>query len=123
VQRSVKASPQRIIQEGVLREVFLHIAAITRLFPTTASGDKKAMTIEVDRATALKAELRFLATPSIEQGLKDKSEEGKVKLLLMADFVFALEVFPSCLNNCGPRKTRINYKLQRFFGAYQYTSK
>ena len=72
------ASPQRIIWEGVLREVFLQIAAITKAFPTTASGDKKAMTIEVERATALKAELRFLATPSNEQ-----------RLLLMADSVFA----------------------------------
>ena len=81
------------------------------------------MTIEVDRATALKAELRFLATPSNEQRLKDKSEEEKVELLLMADSVSALEVFPSCLNKCGPRKTRVNYELQRLFGAYQNTSK
>jgi len=88
--------------------VFLLIAARTRTFPTTAKGDKKAMTIEVNRATALKAELRFLATPSNEQRLKDESEGRKVELLLMADSVSALEVFPSWLDKCGPRKTQIN---------------
>jgi len=91
--------------------VFLQIAARTKAFPTTASGDKKAMAIEVDRATALNAELRFFATRSNEQRLKHKSGERNVELLLMADSVSTLKVFPSWLNKSGPPQKKQNQLL------------
>ena len=49
VHKSVKANPLRRIWKGVLAKVPVHIAARISSFPTTATGDKTAMMIEVQK--------------------------------------------------------------------------
>ena len=47
VYRSVNANPLNNTWKGVLTNVFFQIAAKTNAFPTTATGDKTAMIVEV----------------------------------------------------------------------------
>lgn len=49
VQKSVKAKPLSSIQNGVRMKFFLHTAAKINAFPATATGERKAMIIEVGK--------------------------------------------------------------------------
>ena len=49
VHKSVMANPLRRIWNGVLGKAFFQIAARISEFPTTATGDKTAMMIEVQK--------------------------------------------------------------------------
>ncbi|KAJ7352722.1 hypothetical protein OS493_034329 [Desmophyllum pertusum] len=84
VQRSLKAKPHRRTDEAVLlRDGFFHIVIRIKAFPVTATGDIRAMMIEIDKLTSSKAELCSLATPSKLQSPRKAYEGVTVVLFVM----------------------------------------
>ena len=67
VHRSEIANPPRRIWNGVLTNVFFQIAAKMSAFPTTATGEEKAISKAVERVTALEYDaLVWLSTAELQ---------------------------------------------------------
>lgn len=69
VHKSVKANPLRRIWKGVLGKVFFQNAARMSAFPTTATGDKTAMKIEVQKVKTQRNESHSLPVSSTLQAV------------------------------------------------------
>lgn len=86
VHRSDIANPPRRIWNGVLTKVFFQIAAKMSAFPTTATGEEKAINKAVARVTALEYDaLVWLSTAQLQ--VKKNVFSGEEPLLDMSRLV------------------------------------
>ena len=73
VHKSVSANPLRRIWNGVLTNVCFQITTKINAFPATATGDKTAIAIEVDKATSQLEEKKSfsLLSPIVPQPVQN----------------------------------------------------